>query len=125
MNACPHCAELEEQVAYLKRELALSLAEDKLARLRRATGLSPTEVAVLLTLYEARGRFCPVYMLDEAGPVSRSEDRNLKHIDVRICRIRKKIGKDAIENSWGRGYRITDLGRLLVEEALESRAVAA
>jgi len=122
---CPHCAELEEQIAYLKSELALSMSEDKLARLRKALGLTPSEVRILLALYQARGRFCSVYMLDEAAPATISGDRNVKHIDVRICRIRKRIGKAAIENEWGRGYRLNDLGRLLVEEALEVQARAA
>lgn len=122
---CPHCETLREEVAYLKGELALALSDDKLARLRRVTGVTPAEAKILLTLYQARGRFCAAYILDEAAPAVSAIDRNLKHVDVRICRIRKKIGKAAIENSWGNGYRITDLGRLVVEEALESRSVAA
>jgi DNA-binding response OmpR family regulator len=123
--SCESCDALREEIAYLKGELALSLSEDKVARLRRSTGLTPSEVKILLTLYEARGRFCAVYMLDEAAPATISNDRNLKHIDVRICRIRKKIGKACIENAWGLGYRISDVGRLVVEEALEARARAA
>lgn len=123
--SCPHCEALREEVVYLKGELALALSEDKISQLSRATGLTPSEAKILMTLYQARGRLCAVYVLDDAAPPTRSSDRNPKHVDVRICRIRKKIGKACIENSWGHGYRITDVGRLVVEEALEARATAA
>jgi len=122
---CPHCAALEEEIAYLKDELALTRSKDVVDRLRRHFRLSGQQATVLAALYNARGRCLQQWFLEEIAPPVADKERQPKHMQVQICNIRNKVGKGAIETVWGAGYRITDLGRLLCEEALEARAMAA
>lgn len=123
---CVHCEELREEIRFLKREIAVEDSEELIDRLRLYHHLQPAEARILAALYCAKGRVLSVYQLDELCPlISATEDRDIKHVNIRICRLRKKLGAEAIQNVWGRGYCITDLGRLQVEEALEAQRRAA
>jgi len=42
-----------------------------------------------------------------------------KIIDVQVCKIRAKIGKDMIDTVWGRGYTLTEKGREFLKNKLE------
>jgi DNA-binding response OmpR family regulator len=43
-----------------------------------------------------------------------------KTLEVHVCRIRKKMPPDSIETFWGRGYRLTEVGRAWIKAELES-----
>ena len=60
--------------------------------------------------------------LNEAVPPkwSRVEDRASNLISVWVCRLRKKIGSDAIENQWDGKYALTAIGIAKVKAALET-----
>jgi len=122
---CVRCEDLEEEVAYLRRELAIANAQDVTDRLRRHFRLSGQQATVLAALYNARGRNLTQDFLEDIAPPIHGHDRQPKHMQVQICNIRNKVGRQAIETSYGAGYRITDLGRLLCDEALEVRSRAA
>lgn len=123
--SCPHCTALEEEVAYLKDELSLTKSKDVVDRLRRRFQLSGQQATVLAAIYNAKGRCLQQWFLEEIAPPMLAPDRGPKHMQVQICNIRNKVGKAAIETVWGAGYRITDLGRLLCDEALEAQVRAA
>lgn len=136
MNAhCPRCEQLEEEVAYLKAELGLVVGSDDIQALRGAMrdAGSPDRIgrtspaSVVMALYRAKGRTLSKYQLMEAiPPRDRAEDdRNEKIVDVWICRARKGIGRDALENIWGKGYRLTPVGMARVAAILSPTSVAA
>ncbi|EJL36573.1 response regulator with CheY-like receiver domain and winged-helix DNA-binding domain [Caulobacter sp. AP07] len=81
---------------------------------------------VLAALYQAGGRILSRdYLLDEVLPRGSADACSSKHLDVVICKIRRAAGFDAIQTHPGLGYSITDLGRLVCDEALEAQARAA
>lgn len=126
--SCVHCLALAEQLAELKRELDQQRATrlDRAHLLAKRFGLPRQEGIILAALYHARGRVLSSDQLDEALP--EAEDglvRTRQNIHVRICNIRRKTGFAAIDTHHGVGWSITDLGRLVCDEALEARARAA
>lgn len=123
---CSHCEELREEIRFLKRERDLQKARDQITCLKMHFSVPPAEAHLLALLYHAHGRVLSAPQIDDMMPAPVSgEDRQLKHVDVRVCRLRKKLGGAAIENIWGRGYRLTEIGRLQVDEALEIKAARA
>lgn len=118
---CARCAELEEEVAYLKSELGLRRLPTDIDRLRRHFGLANGDAELLHALYAAKGRVVTRMQCMDATssrPDREDDDRDLKMIDVRICRIRKPLGKDAILNVWSTGYRLSPEGIARVGAAI-------
>ncbi len=124
---CPHCEELREEIRFLKRQVDVEVVASQIDRFMGAFGAPPASAMILSALYNAKGRVLSRTQLDEAAPATRvdPDQRDLKIIDVRISRLRKKLGEHAIQNVWGRGYYLTEIGRLQVEEALEAKAARA
>lgn len=126
---CLHCLALAEQLDDLRFELQQQKERwnnnaDLLAKRYR---LSLHQSIVLNQIYRANGRTLSIDQLDEMLPESRDgSPRTRNHITVILHHIRSRLGGGVIfKNHWGCGWSITDLGRLLCDEALESRAVAA
>lgn len=71
-----------------------------------AERLTPTEAALMGALLQAYPRRLDRWTLDAIVPKrDHAEDRDIKGIDVFVHHVRKKLGKDAIRNDWGLGYR--------------------
>lgn len=117
-------AELEEENAYLRSELGQHTDTHRLVAIRsRWPGFTPSHAAIVAALYGARGQFLTKPQIDDVMPHSdHVADRDLKCVDVRICQIRKMMGASTIETIWGKGYRLSDAGALLVHAALEGAA---
>lgn len=116
-------AELEEEVAYLRSELGLTHSAGREANFRKSLGITAQESRFLMALYDARGRMLLKTQLEDA--IKRGFDgKAQKVVDVYACRVRKRIGFDAIETVWGSGYRITPKGIAIVE-AIEPKERAA
>jgi len=118
---CARCAELEEEVAYLKSELGLTQDTSSVHALRGRFKIDPQQARLLLTLYEANGRTLTTVFLHEAIS-SREHTFGSKLVHVRVMRLRKVLGKPAIETLYGLGYRLSAEGRALVCSALEDLA---
>lgn len=126
--SCQRCEELREEIRFLKRQVAVEAEAAQVQCLAIMFGLAPAEAKMLAALYNARGRVLSPVQLDEIAPAERvrADERHMKHVDVRICRLRKKLcSPEAIKNVWGAGYHLTELGRLIVSEALEDNRAAA
>jgi DNA-binding response OmpR family regulator len=120
---CARCADLEYQLAELKRELNAGRVErlDQAYLIAQRHSLTRQEAIILTALYTARGRILSVNQLDEALPEAPDGlARSATNITVRIHNIRKKTSHSVIKNHHGSGWSITDLGRLLCDEALEA-----
>lgn len=101
---CPRCEELKEEIAYLKGELGESLDDTARARLKTALRITPKAVLVLDALYGAGGRVVPTYELEDLFD-TQSPDSHATA--VYITKLRNVLGKGAILNDWGRGYRLS------------------
>lgn len=124
---CERCAELEEEISYLKSELGLQNSYDAERKIRDAVfarmkeipgSRGATGVARLLSvLYAARGKPVVVWQVLERMGSHSSECGKL--VAVQVCHARKVFGKDVIGNIWARGYYLTPTGMETVRALME------
>jgi DNA-binding response OmpR family regulator len=128
---CLRCAEKDARIAWLESELGLRLETDRYAVLRQAMRLATTHgwcaARFVDTLYAARGRAMTLEQIMDGMPpkAGGDDERDTRIVAVWVCRARKALGRDAIENVWGKGYRLTPLGMSRVAEMLSPTAEAA
>lgn len=104
---CNRCADLEEQVAWLKSELGLSVERTDVDKVRRAFGLRPNEAWIVLRLAKAGGRVVSYeQLLDEMPSLTGNDDRHKSNISTHICRIRSKTDRHGVETARSVGLRI-------------------
>lgn len=118
-------AQLEEQVAWYKSTLGLSMESSKRWHLCHELQLTMLEARVLLFLHDSTrpqsAGYVHAAMYDNAEPST-----DIKIVDVYIWKLRKKLGKDIIATVYAEGYKLTDKGRKLVGDklaALPAKAV--
>jgi len=71
--------------------------------------LRPQGVALVSALAAAHPRALDVHALDVAIPrQDHAADRDPRIVNVLIHHVRAELGRDVIENIWGRGYRLSD-----------------
>lgn len=119
---CPRCADLEEEVAFLKSELGIRDDAEELHDLKLSLGLrGTTEASVLRRMFDAGGRVVMKVQLQEAIPARDDvRDRLLKEVDIYVCRLRKRLGAQAIETVYGKGYRLSASGMDIVGNVLNA-----
>lgn len=123
MTHCSNCHRLEETIADLRYQIA-ELRNDPssgdLQALKSALGLSMGEAHLLMALYAAGSKVVTNTRLFALRLASTkiNDDADMQVIKVNMSKIRKKIGADAIETVWGVGYRITPVGKSLINQAL-------
>lgn len=138
--SCPHCAdllkaydrrcaELEEEVEFLRRELGL--AADKLAveriseAMRNRAGASrPAAARTVAALYAAKGRPLSRFDILERVPPTKEPhadplDRGANIASVWISCARKGLGPGVIATVHGSGYRLTPEGMARVAAIVE------
>lgn len=110
---CETCADLRERIAYLESELGVQASDTEFARVKAAFGLQPMSTRIVLALWKVRGDVIGRWRLEELIRGD-GEDCSEGLLKVHISRVRKRLGKDAVDNVWGRGYRLSDeaLGRV-------------
>jgi DNA-binding response OmpR family regulator len=65
------------------------------------------EATLLHALVAARGRTVETDTLCAwLWPMAEEPENARRSISVVICKLRQKLGRDAIQNVWGSGYRI-------------------
>ena len=115
MTDADRIADLQERIAYLERELGLSLEQTRIARLI-GYGMTRSQAHVVLALHQAAGRTLSADQLDDTLPRGERDARNF--IKVITNRARAIVGADAIETVRGVGYRISGNGAARVERML-------
>jgi DNA-binding winged helix-turn-helix (wHTH) protein len=130
--SCARCAELEEEIAYLKGELGIRADAEVVDRIRR--GLLTVRIAnsggkhqaaeCLAALYAAKGRTVSPWNLMSAvpGPSRLGENRTPNIVTVWIHMCRRLLGREAIENVYGKGYRLTPAGMARVTALIRAPA---
>lgn len=122
MSCCTRCQELEDEVRSLRRELAYEIDRNKAHELRRGLRLTKAQAEIMWLLYTSNGRNVTIEAMDELTPGRHGIRRqSTKVFQVQVCRLRELMGSEAIETVPGVGYRLTPLGRLQCDEAIESR----
>jgi DNA-binding response OmpR family regulator len=107
---CPHCAAMQEELAWLRSELGLQRSTDQLVAIGETFGLTLAEAQLVHALFRANGRVVHRAVLLEAMPSPYGlQERDLKQVNAIVCRIRKAMGDNAIENIRGLGYRLAAL----------------
>jgi DNA-binding response OmpR family regulator len=119
---CPHCAELQEQLAYYRAEL-----EGRPSDVSVIAGqllLRPSDARALLRLYASKGRVVSHAQLMEAVPTE-LPDRSLEGVKGRIYRLRRALGQPAILTVWGEGYRLSQGAMNRIRDLLPQTPLAA
>lgn len=114
-------ARITEERDELKERLALRLGEDERALVAATYNFTSSEAKLVHALYRYEKPMSRDALLDAlyADRVYGTEPE-VKVLDVFICKIRKKFGtKGSIRNVWGRGYELTDVGRVLLTQRIE------
>lgn len=119
----------EDALAEAMRELRGQRDAMQYDYIRAAYNFTPTETRFVEAFY-ARDRVLSVWMLMDLlyGERGADHEPETKIVQVFICKIRRKMGFDAIRNVWGRGYELTESGRAALTariEAIKARRVAA
>lgn len=103
--ACPLCGSpiVDDDRVLVDFDGGLIVARGQIARLTKQ------EFALFEALWSARPRMLNKERLLAATAGTGFDDRELKIIDVFVCKARKKLEPlgIAIETVWGAGYRIT------------------
>lgn len=106
MPDCPHCRRYREELDELRERLrqreqvsGLSLANE----LMGPWGLTRQQARLVEALVAGEGRVVSRASLGWAiSP--RPEELHEKHLDVVVCHVRRKLGRDAIRTFNGAGY---------------------
>lgn len=122
---CPRCQELQDEVDYLKGELADQRGQerydDQTGRLRQALSLTGKEAATLHMLYAAKGRPLPRHLLDNAT-LQRGEEREYaptsQITSIYVCRLRKALPAGAIVTLYGQGHALSSTGLKFLRKLL-------
>lgn len=121
-----HVADLQEQVAYWKREAGQFEAVVTVSEIQQAFGLSPLQAWMLHQLYVAGGRFVRKEYLADNIP-SRDDDRDplAQNLAVRrnIHFLRQSLFADEIEGRRFVGYRLTAAGIAHVAAVLLAKGI--
>lgn len=116
--------ELEARVTWLSGELGEAETLTRIAALQRGLRLpsvscSPTDARLVLALYHAAPNFLSRDRLEALMSDWNGRDElTRKLLHVRVWRLRRLMGRAAIENSWGGGYRLTPAAAGLVGQLL-------
>lgn len=114
MSPGERIAQLEEEVAYLKRELGDVLEATSVERLRRELRVEPMQARILLRLALARGRVVTQAQLMDLHDRAVSPNT----LRVHIHRLSRAVGTPVATAAW-RGYVITPAGAAVVDRALQ------
>jgi DNA-binding response OmpR family regulator len=101
---------LRGEVAELKAAYEGDTDERVEAVFRSHFGFTRAEAWLLALLYRANGRTVSAELIVSEIPGFGGrvrDDRDPVAVKVRICRLRKVLGRSAIENDYGRGYRLS------------------
>jgi DNA-binding response OmpR family regulator len=103
--------QLEYEVEHWKREACQLIEEDLCDAIQARFDLSATEAMICTALYQRREKLMSSLRLEGMLDEERGCSLESNIVSVMICKIRAKLGEDAIETVRGRGYRLS-LGAL-------------
>lgn len=99
-----------ENCDYLEREIGLQIFATEIDEVHRGLRVSIGQARMLIALFRAKRRVVSVLTLQEAMPPRNDCEERHKIVQVQVCFIRTKLGKDFILTSEGQGYRLSERG---------------
>ncbi len=87
------------------RDVELDLATGQVEKAGRPVNLTGREYAILVELMSQPGAVVPRHQLYE-GVVDESDDSISNPLEVHVCNLRRKLGKDFVRTFRGRGYAL-------------------
>lgn len=102
---CPLCGE----IIFDDRRLLVDIDGGLVVRGHSVASLTRTEMAMFGMLWRMRPRtISKETLLAASAEPGRDDDRELKMVDVLICKLRKKLDplEVRIGTCWGEGYRL-------------------
>jgi DNA-binding response OmpR family regulator len=112
-----------EERDFWKSEAEAATDDGVRSTLQTAFGLSRQEARLLEVLRKRPGIALKEPLFFAAWSESQT-DPTMKVLDIYICKLRQKIGADAIITHWGRGYELSGAMRARINEALAQRVAA-
>jgi DNA-binding response OmpR family regulator len=109
--------ELREQLRAYQDEDRQRKDDENYRALRDAFGLSVQQAWICMALYQRGQTVMTTWLLDNRNAII-AEDTDPRTIIVQVCKMRKKLPKGSIVNVWGKGYRMTEIGRAAVRGIL-------
>ena len=113
---------LEEEVKFLRAQLAEEVAHENELKLRAAFALTPQQSWVLTALYASKRRAVSGWWIEDNMPSHKGANRDYatKQVQVIICKLRQKLPPDSIKTVWNEGYALTEQGRAVVATTLNN-----
>jgi DNA-binding response OmpR family regulator len=115
---CPRCAELAEDNRWLRRQLEAEGAADDVAKIREVFHVTPSEARMLELLHRRYPRVVSKGAIMDALYGDAEEEPKAKIIDVFLCKIKKRLGRDTIQTVWGQGLRLSEPFHLQMSETI-------
>lgn len=116
-RVCRERDDLAAEVAYLKGERRDGDDEALEATLRVALRLSPGEARLVAVIWSGRGHYASRDAIAERAEMC-GQTASRDTMNVLVTRIRGKIGRDAVQNVWGSGFKLSPGGIATVRLAL-------
>jgi DNA-binding response OmpR family regulator len=117
-------AQLREERDYWKAEAEGRTDDGVRSTLQSVFGLARQEARLLEELRRRPG--CALkeslFMAAWSEADKRGRDPSLKILDIYVCKLRRKLGADAIITRWGRGYELAPEMRARINQALAGAA---
>jgi DNA-binding response OmpR family regulator len=112
---------LEQEVAELRKRLGEDRLEEIATLLHTRLSMPPAvaRIAAALYVHTPHRPASKPFLCEVIGTDSEVD----KVIDVHVCRLRRALGKEAVETVWKSGFMMTRLGRLRVEAVLLSAVI--
>jgi DNA-binding response OmpR family regulator len=99
--------QLEHEVEHWKREACQLVEEDTVDAIQVHFGLTETEAMICCSLYQRRDKLMSSIRLEGMLDEERGYTLESNIVSVMICKLRGKLGEEAIETVRGRGYRLS------------------
>lgn len=99
--------QLRYEVTYWKREACQLVEQDIVDAIQVHFNLTSTEATICSGLYQRRDKLMSSSTLEGLLDEERGCSLESNIVSVMICKIRSKLGEEAIETVRGRGYRLS------------------
>ena len=119
--SCERCAQLEEEVAYLKSELGIAQDGDAVLALKMRFGMTPNTARFLLRLYRANGRVVTRNVLEDTlMHVTETYEGYSDFTKVYAHRARNALGHDTLVTVRGVGYAMSPSGLKRIGDTIDA-----
>lgn len=116
---CPRCEDLAAEVVWLKDQLSGGVSVERMGRLMNLGFTAHMSRIALVLLAKAGKTLSSAAIADAIPALDPVRDRDEPRlVYVYISRLRKRLGRDAIETKWATGYRLTEFGARCIRDAL-------